>query len=152
MFLWRTDKNYHQIPSLSVLLQRSDCSHQILGLHCLLSPIFPNIEDCYGSYTFKKWANVSSRVAVGGVANNAAAAFLSNQDNIYTCKKMNQHFDDVIHNSYSKRVDIYEYLNAKQKLINPHKPSIPFLAHRQTVQTQIRCRRRWSLIRVFPVC
>ena len=32
---------------------------------------------------------------------------------------------------------------------NPYEPSVPFLGHRQTVQTQIRTRR---LIRVFTVC
>ena len=36
--------------------------------------------------------------------------------------------------------------------VNPYKPGIPFLGHRQTVQTQIRCRRTWHLIRVYTVC
>ena len=35
---------------------------------------------------------------------------------------------------------------------NPYKPSIPFVGHRQTVQTQIRRCRTWRLIRVFTVC
>ena len=34
--------------------------------------------------------------------------------------------------------------------INPYKPRVPFVGYRQTVQTQIRRRRR--LIRVFTVC
>ena len=36
--------------------------------------------------------------------------------------------------------------------INPYKPSVPFLGHRQTVQTKIRCHRTQRLIRVFTVC
>ena len=35
--------------------------------------------------------------------------------------------------------------------LNQYKPSVPFLGHRQTVQTQIRHRRMWRLIRVFTV-
>ena len=35
---------------------------------------------------------------------------------------------------------------------NPHKPSVPFLGHRQTVQTQTRRHRMWRLIRVFTIC
>ena len=37
-------------------------------------------------------------------------------------------------------------------LFNPYKPSVPFLGHGQTVQTQIRRRRTQRLIRVFTVC
>ena len=37
-------------------------------------------------------------------------------------------------------------------LTNPYKPSVPFLGHRQTVQTQIRRRRTRRLIRIFTVC
>ena len=36
--------------------------------------------------------------------------------------------------------------------INPYKPSVPLLGHRQTVHTQIRRRRMQRLIRVFTVC
>ena len=36
-------------------------------------------------------------------------------------------------------------------LINPYKPGVPFLRHRQTVQTQIRCRRTRRLIRVYTI-
>ena len=36
--------------------------------------------------------------------------------------------------------------------LKQYKPSIPFLGHRQTVLTQIRCRRMWRLIRVCTVC
>ena len=39
-----------------------------------------------------------------------------------------------------------------QHSINPYKPSVPFLGHRQTVHTQIRRRRTRHLIRVFTVC
>ena len=35
---------------------------------------------------------------------------------------------------------------------NPYEPSVPFLGHRQTVQTQIRRRGTRRLIRVFTVC
>ena len=37
-------------------------------------------------------------------------------------------------------------------ILNPYKPSVPFLAHRQTVQTQIRRRKMQRLIRVLTVC
>ena len=37
-------------------------------------------------------------------------------------------------------------------IINPYKPSVPFLGHWQTVQIQIRRRRTRRLIRVFTVC
>ena len=33
-----------------------------------------------------------------------------------------------------------------------NKPGVPFLGHRQTVQTQIRRRRTQRLIRVFTIC
>ena len=36
--------------------------------------------------------------------------------------------------------------------LNPCKPSVPFLGHRQKVQTQIRRRRTQCLIRAFTVC
>ena len=35
---------------------------------------------------------------------------------------------------------------------NPHKPSVLFVGHRLTVQTQIRCRKTWRLIRLSTVC
>ena len=38
------------------------------------------------------------------------------------------------------------------KLLNPYKPSVVFIGHRQTVQSQIRRRRTRRLIRVFTVC
>ena len=44
------------------------------------------------------------------------------------------------------------YLVSVLCYINPYKPSVPFLGHRQTVQTQIRWRRTRRLIRVFTVC
>ena len=37
-------------------------------------------------------------------------------------------------------------------IIYPNKPGIPFVGHRQTVQTQIRCHIMWHLIRIFTVC
>ena len=36
--------------------------------------------------------------------------------------------------------------------LNPNKPSILFVGHRETVQTQIRRRRMGRLIRVSTVC
>ena len=36
--------------------------------------------------------------------------------------------------------------------VNPYRPGILFVGHRQTVKTQIRCHRMWRLIRVFTVC
>ena len=36
--------------------------------------------------------------------------------------------------------------------VNPYKPSVLFVGHRQTGQTQIRCCRMGCLIRVFTVC
>ena len=36
--------------------------------------------------------------------------------------------------------------------LNPYKPSVFFVGHRQTVQTQIRRHRTWRMIRVFTVC
>ena len=35
---------------------------------------------------------------------------------------------------------------------NPYKPGIPFVAHRQTVQTLIRRRIMRRLIKVFTIC
>ena len=35
--------------------------------------------------------------------------------------------------------------------LNPYKPGVLFLGHKQTVQTQIRRRRTWRLIRVYTV-
>ena len=36
--------------------------------------------------------------------------------------------------------------------LNPHKPSVLYMGHRKTVQTQIRRRRMGRLIRVSTVC
>ena len=36
--------------------------------------------------------------------------------------------------------------------INPLMPTVPFVRPWQTVQTQIRCRSTWHLIRVYTVC
>ena len=36
--------------------------------------------------------------------------------------------------------------------LNPYKPSVLFVGHRQTEQTQIRRRRSWRLIRFSTVC
>ena len=44
------------------------------------------------------------------------------------------------------------YRNMKNNVINPCKPSAPFLGHRQTVQAQIRRHRTWRLISAFTVC
>ena len=41
----------------------------------------------YLYFTFTKCFKASSTVADGGVAYRVAAAFLSSQDNMYTCKK-----------------------------------------------------------------
>ena len=35
---------------------------------------------------------------------------------------------------------------------SPYKPSVLFMGHRHTVQTQIRHRIMWCLIRIFTVC
>ena len=35
---------------------------------------------------------------------------------------------------------------------NPYKPSVYFVGHRQTVQTQSKRRKLWRLIRVSTVC
>ena len=43
-------------------------------------------------------------------------------------------------------------LTTNQKWVNPYKPSILFVGHRQTVQTQISRRITLCLIRVFTVC
>ena len=44
------------------------------------------------------------------------------------------------------------YLCPFYGIITPYKPVVPFLGHRQTMQTQIRCRRTRCLIRFFIVC
>ena len=36
--------------------------------------------------------------------------------------------------------------------VKPYKPSVFFVGHRQTVQTQTRHHRMWRLIRVYTVC
>ena len=36
--------------------------------------------------------------------------------------------------------------------VNPYKPSVPFVGHRQIVQNQIRCRKTRRLIRFSTVC
>ena len=41
---------------------------------------------------------------------------------------------------------------AKTLYFNPYKPVVPFLGHRQTVQTQISRRRTRRLFRVLTVC
>ena len=37
-------------------------------------------------------------------------------------------------------------------ILNPYMPSVNFMGHRQTVQTQIRNHRIWCLIRIFTIC
>ena len=51
-----------------------------------------------------------------------------------------------------KKVFLFHLLEFCQKVINPYKPSVLFIGHRQTAQTQIRCHRIWHLIRVSTVC
>ena len=41
---------------------------------------------------------------------------------------------------------------ASKEIFNPYKPSVIFVGHRQTVQTQFRRRRTQHLIRVSTVC
>ena len=44
-------------------------------------------------------------------------------------------------------------IDIKQRsVLNPYKPRVLFVGHRQTVQTQIRRRRTPRLIRVYIVC
>ena len=40
----------------------------------------------------------------------------------------------------------------EQDWINPYKPGVHFVGHRQKVQTQIRRRRTRRLIRIFTIC
>ena len=44
------------------------------------------------------------------------------------------------------------YIVLVKKGINTCKPSILFMGHRQTVQTQIRRHIMWCLIRIFTIC
>ena len=37
-------------------------------------------------------------------------------------------------------------------LVNPCKPGVLSVGHRQTVKTQIRCHKMWHLIKVFTIC
>ena len=54
--------------------------------------------------------------------------------------------------SYFQCLGIWSLMLLMKITVNPYKPSVPFLGHRQTVQTQIRCRRTRHLIRVYTVC
>ena len=53
--------------------------------------------------------------------------------------------------SGSKKI-IYKLNFSNSTLLNPLEPSVLFVGHRQTVQTQIRRHRMRRLIRVSTVC
>ena len=54
--------------------------------------------------------------------------------------------------AYDKNRFSYKVAHLVLSITWHYKPSVPFLGYRQTVQTLIRRRRTWHLIRIFTVC
>ena len=52
----------------------------------------------------------------------------------------------------ARSIWVFFKLRRRKRKHNNYVLSVPFLGYRQTVQTQIRHRKTWCLIRVFTVC